>query len=419
MKANEETLTKDQARAFDAIKSGANVFVTGPGGVGKSYLLELVKQWAEDSGRSFVTCAPTGIAAVKIGGCTIHKAMRIIPSDPIEHRNNPVLSSKSPLRGCDLLIIDEISMCRIDLFHYLTRCMADLNIQRAAEGRNPCQLVVLGDFYQLPPVMFGEDLRVLSAVYGNWLNNGFCFGTPAWGYWDFVTVELKAVIRQDDAQFVEALNKCRVGDAEGLHWIVEHASKKPVPGAIKLFSRNAGVDAENARSIEEIVAPPKLYRARVWGRVGKGCMVVPEVLELKPGARVMMAVNEGDHVNGSMGTVVECREDSALVDFDDGGVDVVCMHEWEVTEPRLSGWDVVVEVVGSFTQIPLKLAYAATIHKSQGQTFDAVDLNPECWERGQLYTALSRLSRVEGLYLTAQMHDRYLIAPKFAEQSGI
>ena len=411
---DESTLTPDQARALEAVKSGRNVFITGAGGVGKSYLFDFVEDWAITSGKNLVTCAPTGIAAVKIGGCTMHRALGISPTDTIEHMSNPKLGTSSPLRNCDILVIDEISMCRIDLFDYMTFCMYEVNNDRARRGEAPCQLVVMGDFCQLPPVMYGDDAIALATIYGEALNYGYCYGGESWNWWNFEVVERTTIMRQADKEFIDALNRCRVGDVTGLHWISEHSATEPDPGAIKMFSRNDEVYAENARCLASLDAELHTYEARVDGNIAKADMVVPTKLELKVGARVMLVINRGEKVNGSMGVVLECAPHVVTVCFDDGYVMEVKRHTWEKKAPKVERGRIVMEVVGEYTQIPLKLAYAVTIHKSQGQTFDHVVLDPSCWERGQLYTALSRLSSVEGLYLAYPMFDQYLIAPPFA-----
>lgn len=413
---DEANLTQDQKRAFNSVKSGRNVFITGAGGVGKSYLYEYIENWCLENGKKLITCAPTGIAAVKIGGCTIHKAMRISPTDTIEHHDKPFMRADAPMGSCDVLIVDEISMCRIDLFDYMTNCLMQVNSERFRKGEGQVQLILMGDFCQLPPVMFGKDQEILETLYGEYLNDGYCYGTAAWNYWNFETVELTTIMRQGDVEFIEALNKCRVGDASGLEWIYMHSADEPVSGAIKMYGRNVDVDAENQNCLDEIDADEKTYRAIKSGDVPENNMIVPEELRLKIGARVMLVVNIEDKYNGSMGYVLDMDDKSVQVSFDDGRVMDVKRYTWDIKAPKVHGRNVSMETVGTYIQIPLKLAYAVTIHKSQGQTFDAVALDPSCWERGQLYTALSRLSSVEGLYFVQPPSEFYLIAPKFASE---
>lgn len=411
-------LTEGQKRAFDAVKSGDNVFITGPGGTGKSYLLDLVCKWAFDDEKNVVICAPTGIAAVRVGGCTVHKALCIGPTDPIERREAPNLFFKSPIWKCDILIVDEISMCRIDLFEYMVNCIIQVNEERRVKktGRGPIQVVLVGDFYQLPPVITDSDKKMLEQLYGDSLNNGYCLGSKPWRALRLNEVELTEVVRQDDAEFVDALNRCRYGDVSGLNWIIDRSASSPVDGAIKLSGTNREVDSENSARLDEIDSSPVYFRADVTGNVNVGSRIVPDKIELKVGARVLLVANMEDmvHVNGSMGYVVG---------FQQGGVDVLFDGEdsaynvqrftWDIKEPKVVGEKIVYETAGSYTQIPLKLAWAITIHKSQGQTFPAVNLNPRCWEFGQLYTALSRVSDVSGLYFTEPVSEFYLKAPQF------
>ena len=405
-------LTVGQQKAFDLVKDGRNVCITGLGGTGKSYVLEKIIEWAKASEIKTLVCAPTGIAALNIGGTTIHRVLKITP-DKLKNPNfKPSVRKGSLIAECDLMIVDEISMCRMDLFDCLSDTLKRAARIRAKAGRPCCQLVVVGDFCQLSPVISNDDRPILEEKYGRDVRGGYPFMGNEWNGWQFETVDLTQAVRQRDVDFVAALNKCRVGDMRGIRWIVGHAAGKPIPGAIIICGTNKMANEENAKKLNALPGGTTTYSAKKEGKVNAGDKKTDDSLTFKPGARVMALINDSPEtfMNGSIGTVVECKKESVVVDFDGLGVAEVGYHGWEITEPRLVDGKIKYETIGTFVQIPLKLAWAITIHKSQGQTFDAATVYPYCWEAGQLYTALSRLTHVEGLYLAGPCYDSYLIA---------
>ena len=405
-----EGLTSGQQKVFDLVRTGKNVYLTGLGGTGKSYVLSRIIEWAKDSKREVMVCAPTGIAALNVGGSTVHRALRIDPSRTLKINPYPYIPKDSPILECDLMIVDEISMCRLDLFDYLSSVLHKAESIRSKDGKPCCQLVVVGDFCQLPPVVPKEERSILHAKYGFDVRGGYPFMGREWQSWHFEKVELTEAIRQRDASFVAALNACRVGDTRGVQWIEEHAAKKPEKNAIVLCGTNAQANSENDKRLSALPGDSTVYVCKISGEVTTKDMPTAKRLSLKPGARVMALVNvsETSYMNGSLGTVLACQKDSVIVNFDGLGVSKVACHTWEVTLPKLIDGKIKNEVIGTFEQIPLKLAWAITIHKSQGQTFDAAVIYPRCWEEGQLYTALSRLTRIEGMYLAHPCSDSFL-----------
>lgn len=408
----EATLTAGQAKAFDAIRSGRNAFITGNGGTGKSYLLEGAIAWARSAGRQVIVCAPTGIAALNVGGSTVHRALGITPDRVLGPKSHPSLPSDSPLPKCDLMVVDEISMCRCDLFDYLSCCLRETAAQREAQGLGPCQLVVVGDFFQLPPVVTDDDRPILDRMYGREVRGAYPFMGDEWGRWGFERVALTEAIRQRDAGFVSALERCRVGDISGARWIESHAARVAADDAIVLCGTNAMAGRENSDRLRALPGPDARYRGRMWGDVRKQDMPTDMTLRLRVGARVMSVVNdvEGRFMNGSLGTVLGCGEASVTVMFDGGRKVEVTSHVWTVTKPTLEGGRIRMATVGEFEQVPLRLAWAITIHKSQGQTFVHAVVHPYCWDYGQLYTALSRLTDVGGLRLAKPIRSKYLRA---------
>ena len=404
-------LTSGQQQAFDLAKEGHNIFLTGLGGTGKSFVLNKIIEWAMEAGKNTVVCAPTGIAALNVGGSTIHRVLGIRPGVTLKAGTVPWIPKESPLPACDLMIVDEISMCRLDLFDYLSASLRRAAIMRKEVGKKPSQLIVVGDFCQLPPVVTKEERPLLEQKYHREIGAGYPFAGDEWDSWDFARVELVEAIRQRDAEFVAALNACRVGDTSGLRWIEEHAAPQEPRDGITLCGRNNEAERENKRRLDALASPSFTYYGEKSGEVEPGDLPTSTMLELKAGARVMVLVNfsEDTCMNGSLGTVSSCEEDSVSVLFDTGKEIKLEPYRWEITKPIFEDGKTKLSTVGTFTQIPLKLAYAITIHKSQGQTFDAVSIHPECWDPGQLYTALSRVSDITGLHLKYRCQDSFLV----------
>lgn len=221
-------------KAFDLVKEGKNVYLTGLAGIGKSYIVERIIEWAQTSGLNVITCAPTGIAALNVGGSTVHRVLCIRPGRTLEKDPHPFVPTDSPLPDCDLLILDEVSMCRMDLFDYLSAVLKIAGKIRKQKGKGLCQLLVVGDFCQLPPVITNEERRFLEEKYGYDVGEAFAFQSSEWAFWNFEEVELCEAIRQRDAHFVAALNACRFGDKNGARWIEQHALVNPLPDSIIL-----------------------------------------------------------------------------------------------------------------------------------------------------------------------------------------
>lgn len=406
-----EGLTDGQREVFELVKSGYNVYLTGLGGTGKSYVLDRIIEWAEADDRNVIVCAPTGIAALNVGGCTVHRALGIRPGKTLQMNPYPYIDENSPLLECDLMIVDEVSMCRMDLFDYLSSVLKKAAVERSKAGKGACQLIVVGDFCQLPPVVTRDEKEILDQKYGYDIRNGYPFMGSEWDSWGFVKVELTEAIRQRDADFVAALNACRVGDTNGLHWIEEHSAESPAEKAIVLCGRNDEAARENRRRLDALPSAAVAYKGETTGTVEESDLPTDRNLRLKVGVRVMALVNNSEKtfMNGSLGNVTWCGDDAVGVRFDNGYEGVIGWHQWDITRPTLSGCKTRMEVIGTFTQIPLKLAYAMTIHKAQGQTFEAASIYPRCWDPGQLYTALSRLTSIGGLHLAHSCPDSSLI----------
>lgn len=433
-------LSFDQEQALAAMLAGKNVFITGNAGTGKTFLIDTFR--ARFKGNCVVV-APTGIAALNVGGQTIHSFFMLAPGllvpDNIE--DIPWRRKKEIIRQTNCIIIDEISMVRSDMFAAI-----DLRLRQCANGANKRkpfggkQIIVCGDFFQLPPV-------VSDQIEEEWLNTNlggeYAFQTSLWKSANFEVISLKTQFRQkDDARFLKILNNIRYGkvDKEDIEvdGKLETATKalndlcavdeKQMPKIpIRLCTTNREAQAVNNEARAKIASAPIKFQAVVTGKFNEADYPTEATLVLKVGCRVMVLCNchkpKGGfyYVNGDCGIVEEIQQSGNLsrvkVSLDNGNVAWISCHEWTnmkyVLElDRMTGRKIIrQEIIGSFLQIPLRLAYATTIHKSQGMTLEYVDirLGNGCFAHGQLYTALSRARNLDGLKLERRIFGEDLI----------
>lgn len=407
-----QKFTDEQQEAYNLMMSGQNVFLTGEAGTGKSYVIQAFIKENEKQKKKMIVCAPTGIAAIQIGGVTIHRVFQVSPEPQI---NTSKIQVPKTVKEAEIIIIDEISMCRVDLFDYVIRV-----IKKAESMSQPKQLIVVGDFFQLPPVTTNHDYDILTKIYPNY-HKGFAFESKYWHDCHFQTIVLKEVIRQLDHTFIKNLNKIRIGDATAIDYFNEYASKDKIPNGIVLSARNALVNKINKQELDKIDSESTIYYSQVIGDVKASDKTTVDELELKVNARVMIIVNDIEdflYQNGSMGTIMKLNDNSVQVKLDQTSKIVnINTYEWDIENYEIiedvidgiSNKHLKKVVVGKFIQLPLKLAYAITIHKSQGQTYDAVNLIPYCFDCGQLYVALSRVKTIEGLALNQPIKDNYLM----------
>lgn len=428
-KIDESELSVDQKMALSLMLSGKNVFCGGSAGTGKSSLIHLFKEKYQGN---CVVVAPTGVAAINIEGQTIHSFFMLPPGllVPDNLEMIPWPRKREVLRQVNCIIIDEISMVRSDMFAAI-----DLRMRQCARGsakRMPFggkQVIVCGDFFQLPPV-------VADDVEDDWLqaNLGgeYAFQTPVWKEAQFKVAMLKTPFRQkDDLQFLDMLDSIRHGDLASKKTIVDGEEldaidalnricipDKVMPRVpIRLCTTNREAHAVNSAARAQIDSPPVTFQAQIRGKFNEADYPTESELVLKKGCRVMVLKNSHKpkggffYVNGDCGTVVDIKEDKEAsrvrVLFDNGTDAWVSCAEWKNTKyvmetDRFTGKKIIrQDEIGCFTQIPLRLAYATTIHKSQGMTLDYVDvkLGNGCFAHGQLYTALSRARSLAGLHL--------------------
>ena len=425
-------LNRGQEDAVSAICAGRNVFLTGEGGTGKSVALSEAVARLGRRGVRAVVCAPTGIAAQQVGGATIHSAFRFDLAPKVADALGGLSPSKV-ISGADCIIIDEIGMVRRDLMDAIAKVVGDVNEARAAarergeEAPGPLQVVAVGDFSQLPPVATKNDLPALEAWYGNGCGL-YAFEAEGWDRLGFECHMLSEPMRQrGDDGFVAMLNRARVGDASCLGYfnrlVIDERGEAP-DGAVVLVGTNRRAEAMNRARLDALKGRAKAYEGTVSGEFREADMASPKTLTLKVGARVIITANSErggeEYVNGSTGTVssltgkneagVPCID----VSLDRGGTAKVVPHAWENTRYRVEGKGpsrrLVQETVGTFTQYPLKLAWAITYHKSQGQTLDLVSIDPSTFAPGQLYVGLSRATSASGIWLTRPIGEDDLAA---------
>lgn len=413
-------LTKSQKKAFQSITTGANLFLTGKGGTGKSYVIDRVKEWCTLNGLTYLVCAPTGIAALNVGGTTIHKAFKPGGVGIIEPDKTPIDPQvRKRFEKIDLVIIDEISMCRADLFKFVAKVL--FNVWKRKPQNKRKQLVVVGDFYQLSPVIGAGEAKAYEDMYGDMI---YAFQTPEWSKLGLETFELQESMRQEDRKFIAALDNIREGIAD----LSVFQSSEPEPKAITICGKNAEADEINQRNLGLLIANKRKkrnYRCEISGHVVESDYKrVDETLNLAIGARVIMMNNDSDKrwVNGSFGTVTGLSDNTVSVQIDGGKIAEVERYKWEFEESRVvTGKDgqkrLEKDIRATIRQFPMRLGWATTIHKSQGQTYDAVNVDiRSIFCKGQLYVALSRCKTLEGMHIIGEIDPKKVMVDDVVKQ---
>ena len=408
--------------AWDFVEStGRSIFLTGKAGTGKTTFLKTIM---EHSRKRPIVVAPTGVAAINAGGVTIHSFFQLpfspyVPGAKVESKFDFGKEKRKIIASSDLLIIDEISMVRADLLDAI-----DAVLRRFREHGQPfggMQLLMIGDLAQLTPVVTPEDERMLKPYY----DTPYFFGSKALQQIDYVTIQLSHVYRQQDESFVALLNEIREGhpSAEALSKlnsrVTSNGQWSTVNGqlAIRLTTHNNLANFYNESELQKLPGRSYQYRAEVKGTFPEYSYPTAETLVLKEGAQVMFVKNDpsGEHLyyNGRIGRVMEASENRLTV-YCEGDANAIEVEplEWENMRYTLNEQtrEIESEVQGTFKQLPLRLAWAITIHKSQGLTFDRaiIDAN-QSFAPGQVYVALSRCRTLEGLVLASPLEPRAVI----------
>ncbi|WP_440709263.1 ATP-dependent DNA helicase [Herbiconiux sp. YIM B11900] len=403
-------LSAEQQRVFELIEgTRKHVFVTGRAGTGKSTLLNHLS-WNTE--KQLVISAPTGVAALNVGGQTIHSLFRLPIGVIADHDIEQNAEVRKLLNTIDTLVIDEVSMVNADLMDAIDRSLRKAR-QRRAEPFGGVQVVLFGDPYQLAPVPGDGEER---AYFADHYRSMWFFDAKVWEEAELNIVELTEIHRQSDDQFKFMLNAVRFGMVtKEIADVLNSTGARTPPddGPITLATRNDAVNRINQTALKKLPGRMLSAKAEISGDFGGRAYPADLNLELKVGAQVMFLRNDADQrwVNGTVGTVTKI--DSTVFVEVDGEVHEVDPVAWEKHRYSYApeSKQLSKEVIGEFTQFPLRLAWAVTIHKSQGQTYDSavVDLGARVFSPGQTYVALSRLTSLEGLYLTRPLRPSDMI----------
>lgn len=421
-------IDKKNQEFLQAIKelqvNNKHVYLTGKAGTGKTTFLKHIKSISK---KKMVIVAPTGVAAINAGGETINSFFQIpyTPFPPNDIRLQPDNYIKKDnifktfnydsnklqlIKNMELLIIDEISMVGCDTLDVIDSILR--NFRNSNDPFGGVQLLMIGDAYQLSPIKKEEDWNILKRHY----NTPYFFSSKAFESLNYTYAELKKIYRQKDSIFINLLNSVRENKLTEIE--LNKLNKRYLPcnnldltKYILLASHNYQVDDVNKRELDKIKAEEFVFIANKEGVCDSKNVPAPYELSLKVGARVMFVKNDNnnEYYNGKLGKVVELSKEKIMVLCDDGKLVQVSKSCWENNKYSFDSDNSIVtqENKGKFTQYPLKLAWAITIHKSQGLTFDFViaDLG-KAFAEGQVYVALSRCTSVEGLILKTPITRR-------------
>lgn len=427
-KSGNMELTEEMKEAISYIESGENIFITGNAGTGKTVFLKHIQSCLKHT----VVTAPTGIAAINAGGVTIHSLALIRQGQPLLRMKWG--SNRKVLETITTLIIDEVSMVRCDLLDLL-----DKRLQEVKDNTKPfggVQIIMFGDLFQLPPVKTPSDIAYLEKLYPK-VSGYFFYQAKVWKRKGsgFRICSFTKIFRQTDTRFIDFLGRLRTYSLipEDYQYMSSRVvanidSYVSIPHICSTNQEASNINLYNMKRLLPQVGEDKLrqYDAVGW------CEGIDELspkdiekmypcessLFLLPGAKVIILVNENTdrddrYVNGSLGEVMELTSDTVKVRLDSGRIVDIGTYTWETLKYSVVGRgkkkEVVSEKIGECTQIPLKLAWGITIHKSQGLTFDKIAVhNSRIFEAGQLYVAISRCRNYDGLYLSTYVSDRMI-----------
>ncbi|RSZ61675.1 AAA family ATPase [Corynebacterium hylobatis] len=415
---SEISITPEFAEALSQIRSGTNVLITGKAGTGKSTLLRTYLETADEAGTSTLVTAPTGVAALNIDGFTIHRTFGFRPGmypDDLGKGGkwSPSNRVTEVLRKVEVLVVDEISMVRADLFDMMDKALR--LIRRSEKPFGGVQLILVGDLLQLPPVLPDNERELFNE---RW-ETPYFFSAHCFPHVHLSEVHLTTVWRQSDPEFIDILNDVREGAVtkETLDRLNENVDPEfNTPDdwvTLTAFRRN--VERINARKLAELPTEKFVSHALKEGETSGFTFSGTEELHYAVGARVMTVINDpvDRFVNGSFATIIDASAETISVRLDHSG-EVVTLrpHVWQIQRPTVTAGRLASEDIGSITQFPVILAWALTIHKSQGKTIPRlfIDLKGGTATDGQFYVALSRAVDLERLRFSTPVEQRHIRA---------
>lgn len=391
-----------------------HIFITGRAGTGKSTLLN---HFRDNTQKKVAVLAPTGVAAINVKGQTIHSFFKFKNTVTVQSIRKLQGEGSQIYRKLDAIVIDEISMVRADLLDCMEKFMR-LNGKDPQQPFGGVQMIFMGDLYQLPPVVRSEEREIFSSHY----KSPYFFSSHFFDSFGMEFIELGKIYRQQDPHFIHLLNAVRNKAVTDGH--MAYLNKRVMPDFnpseheyfVYLTPLNQEAASINTERLNQLRAHPYHFKARIKGDFGREYYPTAETITLKAGSQIMLVNNDSSHrwVNGSMGKIMEIYEDEegihplVVAQLDNGKEVCIAPHKWEVSRFFLENGQIKSEVVGSFTQYPIVLAWAITIHKSQGKTFRNVifDIGRGAFSAGQVYVALSRCTSYEGLVLRRPIYKK-------------
>lgn len=396
-----------------------NIFITGRAGTGKSTLLNYFQH---NTKKNVIVLAPTGVAAVNVGGQTIHSFFHFKPGVTLAAIRKKRAAGKektSIYKKLTTLVVDEVSMVRADLLDCVDKFLR-LNGSDSKKPFGGVQMIFIGDLYQLPPVVTGTEREIFKSLY----SSPYFFSAKVMQELDLEFIELEKVYRQKDNEFVRLLNSVRNNSATDDD--IALFNKRCNPSFeistdefyISLTSTNDMSDRINEQRLAHL--PGRVWKAQgiVEGDFGKESMPTAEELKLKKGAQIMLLNNDsyGRWINGTIGKVLGFEKDEegeVMIEalLDNGETVEISPYKWEIYRYFLKDDELKSESVGSFIQYPVRLAFAVTIHKSQGKTFEkaVIDVGRGTFAHGQMYVALSRCTTLDGMVLKQPLKKSHVL----------